>query len=187
MTGVLRSLCSPHWSTEEGLLPRLEPEDTTPYKRVFRAPVLAGDRRAGVPGRLLRRSIEGANPLIRAVAERRIRRREAVIPADVTADVQRRVRSTAIRQRMSKIHVAQALAIGPRTLSRRLKTEGTTVKFVTNQTRLAMAKQRLADTTISLAEIPAALEFSEPAAFTHAFRRWTGMMPSAWRKERWAE
>ncbi|WP_238179919.1 helix-turn-helix domain-containing protein, partial [Methylobacterium oxalidis] len=34
----------------------------------------------------------------------------------------------------------------------------------------------------SLAQISAILHFSEPAAFTHAFRRWSGTTPSAWRQ-----
>ena len=36
----------------------------------------------------------------------------------------------------------------------------------------------LADTELPLAHIAAALDFSEPAAFTHAFRRWSGRVPS---------
>ncbi|WP_084673794.1 AraC family transcriptional regulator [Methylobacterium sp. WSM2598] len=185
LTSVLRSLCSPHWSPEEVLLPRLEPKDTTPYTRFFRAPVRFSQEIAALvfPARVLRRPIEGANPLIRIAAERRIRQLEAVIPSDMTAEVQRLVRSTATQQRTSKIHVAQGLAIAQRTLARRLKAEGTTFRSIANQTRLGMAKQLLADTTMSLTEISAALEFSEPAAFTHAFRRWTGTTPSTWRKE----
>ncbi|WP_431310832.1 hypothetical protein [Methylobacterium oxalidis] len=33
-----------------------------------------------------------------------------------------------------------------------------------------------------MAQISAILHFSEPAAFTHAFRRWSGTTPSAWRQ-----
>ncbi|WP_147029534.1 helix-turn-helix domain-containing protein, partial [Methylobacterium oxalidis] len=39
-----------------------------------------------------------------------------------------------------------------------------------------------ADTSMNLGQISAALDFSEPAALTHAFRRWSGMTPSAWRR-----
>jgi AraC-like DNA-binding protein len=45
-----------------------------------------------------------------------------------------------------------------------------------------VAKQLLADTSMSLTQISTALNFSEPAAFTHAFRRWSGMAPSIWRQ-----
>ncbi|ACA21205.1 hypothetical protein M446_6972 (plasmid) [Methylobacterium sp. 4-46] len=185
LTSVLRSLCSPHWSPEEVLLPRLEPEDTTPYTRFFRAPVRFSQEIAALvfPARVLRRPVEGANPLIRAAVERRIQQLEAVIPSGLTDEVRRRVRSTVSEKRIERLHVAQSLAIHQRTLARRLKAEGTTFRSVANQTRLAMAKQLLANTNLSLARISAALEFSEPPAFTRAFHRWTGMAPSAWRKD----
>ena len=82
--------------------------------------------------------------------------------------------------------VAHALALHQRTLCRRLRVEGTTFRSITNETRLGIARQLLADTAMSLAEISAVPEFSEPAAFTHAFRRWTGTTPSAWRKDQQA-
>lgn len=77
--------------------------------------------------------------------------------------------------------VADAIEIDRRTLSRWLKSEGTSFKRIAGQARLDVAKQLLADTSMNLAEISAALGFSEPAAFSHAFRRWTGTTPSAWR------
>jgi AraC-like DNA-binding protein len=47
--------------------------------------------------------------------------------------------------------------------------------------RFGIARQLLADTDLPLAEISAALDFSEPAAFTRAFHRWAGRAPSEWR------
>ncbi|WFT83611.1 AraC family transcriptional regulator [Methylobacterium sp. CB376] len=84
---------------------------------------------------------------------------------------------------ISGIEVAEVIGFSRRTLSRRLKSEGATFKEVINEARFNVAKQLLVNTDMSLAEISAALEFSEPAAFTHAFRRWTGTTPSAWRKK----
>ncbi|GJD64030.1 AraC family transcriptional regulator [Methylobacterium frigidaeris] len=185
LTNVLRSLCGATWNPDEVLLPRLHPPDPTPYTSFFRAPVRFEQEFAALvfPARLLRRSIDGANPLIRASVEGRIRRFEAAIPSDVTDEVRRRVRSRLVQNRIEKDQVAQILAIHQRTLGRWLKAEGTTFRSIANQTRLGIAKQLLADTEMSLAQISSVLEFSEPAAFTHAFRRWTGTTPSAWRKE----
>ncbi|MFE1599765.1 AraC family transcriptional regulator [Methylobacterium sp. ID0610] len=188
LTAVLRSLCGSHWNPEEVLLPRSEPPNTAPYASFFRAPIRFEQEIAALvfPARLMKRSIEGADPLVRASVEQRIRQLEAVIPSDVTDEVRRLVRSVVTRKRIHKGQVAQSMAMHQRTLCRRLKAEGTSFRSVVNQTRLGIAKQLLADTTMSLAQIAATLEFSEPAAFTHAFRRWTGTTPSAWRKERWA-
>jgi AraC-like DNA-binding protein len=35
---------------------------------------------------------------------------------------------------------------------------------------------------MTLGEIAAALNYAEQSVFTRAFRRWSGMTPSAWRK-----
>ncbi|AWN45724.1 AraC family transcriptional regulator [Methylobacterium terrae] len=189
LTNVLRSLCGMKWNPDEVLLPRLHPLDSTPYTGFFRAPVRFAQEIAALvfPARLLRRSVVGANPLVRASAERRIRQFEAAIPSDVTDEVRRHLRSRIVQNRIEKDEVARNLAIHQRTLGRRLKAEGTTFRSIANQTRLGIAKQLLADTDMSLAQISSVLEFSEPAAFTHAFRRWTGTAPSAWRKEQWAK
>ena len=49
------------------------------------------------------------------------------------------------------------------------------------QLRFDIAKQLIADTDISLVQISAMLDFSEPAAFTRAFHRWSGETPSEYR------
>jgi len=70
-----------------------------------------------------------------------------------------------------------------RTLTRRLRAEGTSFKQLANETQFRVAKQLLGDTGMSLVQVSVVLHFSEPAAFSHAFRRWSGMTPSAWRLE----
>ncbi|KMO41340.1 transcriptional regulator [Methylobacterium tarhaniae] len=185
LTGVMRSLCGADWCPDEVWLPRLAPADPSPYASYFRAPVRFSQEITALvfPARLLRRPILGADPVLRAAAEHGIRCAKAAIPFDLSHEVRRCVRSRATRSRIGKDEIAQALALNPRTLCRRLRAGGTTFRSITNQTRLGIAKQLLADTTMGLAEISAVLEFSEPAAFTHAFRRWTGMAPSAWRQD----
>ncbi|TGD96639.1 AraC family transcriptional regulator [Methylobacterium nonmethylotrophicum] len=186
LTNVLRALCGPNWSPDEVWLPRLEPPDIDPYRKFFRCSVRFEQEIAALvfAARVLRQPIAGAKPVIRNAVERRIRQLEADVPSDTSGQVRRQVRSTVAEKRVQKSQIAQLLAIGHRTLSRRLKAEGTTFRSVASQTRLGTAKQLLSHTNLSLAEISAALEFSEPAAFTHAFRRWTGTTPSAWRRNR---
>lgn len=188
MTGIMRSLCGSDWCPEEVWLPRLAPVNPSPYTGYFRAPVRFSQEVAALvfPARILKRPVDDADPAVRAAAEQDLRRTAAVTPLGLCDEVRRCVRSRAIRVRVDKGQVAQALALHQRTLCRRLRAEGATFRSITNETRLGIARQLLADTTMSLAEISVVLEFSEPAAFTHAFRRWTGMTPSAWRKERQA-
>lgn len=84
---------------------------------------------------------------------------------------------------LNAVAAAERIGIHRRTLSRWLQSEGTSFKRIADEARFGVAKQLLADTNMSLAEISAALGFSEPAAFTHAFRRWTGTTPSSWREK----
>ena len=41
----------------------------------------------------------------------------------------------------------------------------------------------MTDTDIPLVQVSAALDFSEPAAFTRAFQRWSGVSPSRLRAQ----
>src|SRR4051794_39728771 len=102
---------------------------------------------------------------------------------DVTGTLRQRLRVMMTAMPLNGVEVAQMMGIHRRTLSRWLRSEGISLRMIANEARFGAAKQLLVDTDMSLAEISAALEFSEPAAFTRAFRRWSGTTPSAWRKK----
>lgn len=78
--------------------------------------------------------------------------------------------------------VARRLAMSDRTLRRGLVAEATTFRAVVDKTRTARAKVLMADPRVSLSDIAFALGFSEHAAFTRAFKRWTGTSPAAARR-----
>ena len=56
-------------------------------------------------------------------------------------------------------------------------------KVLIDEVRYDVARQLLRDTALPVAEIAAALDYSGSAVFDRAFRRWSGMSPSAWRDE----
>jgi AraC-like DNA-binding protein len=78
--------------------------------------------------------------------------------------------------------VADELAISGRTLQRRLRDEGTSFREVLATTRRDLAEALLATGVGSVTEIAHRLGFSETAAFSRAFRRWTGQSPATWRR-----
>ena len=161
------------------------PRDPAPYRDFFRAPVWFNQEMAALvfPARLLDQRIEGADAAIRRRAEERIRRLEARRSSNFTDDLRQFLRAQVTRQRCKAEQVARLRLVSLRTLSRRLKSEGTTFKQLANEAQCDVAKQLLADTSMTMAQVSAILDFSEPAAFSHAFRRWSGMTPSAWRRE----
>lgn len=80
--------------------------------------------------------------------------------------------------------VARALGASPRTLQAHLAADGTTFRDVVAGARRALAEELLADPGTALAEIAFVLGFADQSAFTHAFRRWTGTTPGAFRGRR---
>ena len=77
--------------------------------------------------------------------------------------------------------VATRLSISQQTLRRRLAADGTSLRGVRDQVLRDAAITALVDGDESIGELSIRLGFSEPSAFTRAFRRWTGNPPSAYR------
>jgi AraC-like DNA-binding protein len=76
---------------------------------------------------------------------------------------------------------AVRLGVSRATLARRLRAEGTTFEAVLAELRHRLARDYLADRRLSVGDTAYLLGFSEPAAFSRAFRRWTGQSPRAFR------
>ena len=77
--------------------------------------------------------------------------------------------------------VARRLAVAPRTLHRRLKAQGTSFAAELDASRRTRAEALLRDPTLGAYEVGFLLGYSDPAAFTRAFRRWSGTTPAAYR------
>jgi AraC-like DNA-binding protein len=83
----------------------------------------------------------------------------------------------------SESMISYLLAIPTRTLRRSLAAQGTTFRRLQEDIRYEIARQMLADSRISIAEIADLLDYGHASAFTRAFRRWTNSSPAAWRAE----
>mgnify|MGYP000405331094 CR=1 FL=1 len=77
---------------------------------------------------------------------------------------------------------AAKLKLSTRTLRRRLQEEGTNFQNLVRLCRMNQAKEKLINTQLTIEEIAFSLSYSDASAFTHAFKRWAGMPPSALRK-----
>jgi AraC-like DNA-binding protein len=75
--------------------------------------------------------------------------------------------------------VAHALGLSRQTLFRRLKSEGVTFEKVLDHLRHRLALEYFDKPGASVSEAAYLLGFSEPAAFSRAFKRWTGSNPAA--------
>jgi len=73
--------------------------------------------------------------------------------------------------------IARNLGVSQRTLARRLAAEGATFSDVLEVLRGDLASEYLADESLTISQIAWLLGYQEISAFTHAFKRWTGMTP----------
>ena len=77
--------------------------------------------------------------------------------------------------------VAGALGMSARTLVRRLAEEGTGFAAIQRALQKDLAIGYLSDSGLGLAEIAFLIGYADASAFSHAFRRWTGRQPGAFR------
>jgi AraC-like DNA-binding protein len=73
--------------------------------------------------------------------------------------------------------IASKMAMSRQTLFRKLKGEGVTFERVLDELRHRLALDYLSTRKVSVNETAYLVGFSEPAAFSRAFKRWTGTNP----------
>ncbi|WP_204241142.1 helix-turn-helix transcriptional regulator [Microvirga arvi] len=99
----------------------------------------------------------------------------------LSEDLRRVLRTELLKGPCTTREIARLLSIHPRTLSRHLALEGVSFQQIADEIRFAIACDLLANTALALNQVAVMLKFSEPSAFTRAFRHWSGQSPSAWR------
>jgi AraC-like DNA-binding protein len=78
--------------------------------------------------------------------------------------------------------VAARMGTSVRTLQRRLRAGGATYAGVVQQARLTAARRMLRDQARKICDVARVLGYSDPAHFTRAFQRWTGLTPRDFRR-----
>jgi AraC-like DNA-binding protein len=78
--------------------------------------------------------------------------------------------------------VSRALAIGTRTLQRKLEARGATYSELLGSVRLTLAEHYLRDPQLPIGDIADRLAFAHPGEFHRAFRQWTGTTPRRFRR-----
>lgn len=77
--------------------------------------------------------------------------------------------------------IASELAMSERSVQRSLTEESTSYREIVDEVRKDLALSHLSQPGATAADVAFLLGFSEPSAFTRAFRRWTGSSPSQFR------
>lgn len=86
------------------------------------------------------------------------------------------------RAPMTIRHVAEDLNFSTRTLQRRLQKQDVNFADLRDQIRFNAAIDYLIHESSSIDSISRSLDFSDRTSFTNAFKRWTGLSPTSFRK-----
>ncbi|MFL0802219.1 MAG: AraC family transcriptional regulator [Agarilytica sp.] len=83
---------------------------------------------------------------------------------------------------LSISHIAEELNFSKRTLQRRLQKQEVSFAELRDQVRFHYSIDYLIRQHMSIDNISASLDFSDRTSFTNAFKRWTNLSPSTFRK-----
>jgi AraC-like DNA-binding protein len=163
-----------------------DPDDIRECERVLGCRVTAGAPWNGVliPATSRRLPLRRRDPVLRSVLERQADEIIERLPRDRSAmtDVRRALESRIGRGGTGIQQVARTLAVSPRTLQRRLASEGSSYQEVLEEWRKEAARRHLSNLTLAVSEVAFLLDYAEPAPFHRAFKRWFGITPQAFRQ-----
>ncbi len=183
---IMRALCGPDWQPLAVQLPHARPSDPGPYRRVFGVtPSFTAVEMALVfSSESLEQPLPDADPAHYRALEGRITALSATVYRDLVSRT-RRIACNLLHCGVGSLEsAAEVLSMHPRTLGRSLRRSGTSYRQLREECAQAQASQLLLETELPIAEIAARLHYTNPPAFTRAFRRWTGSTPAAWRASR---
>ena len=157
------------------------------YDPIFGSPVVFG---APAPALVFPSEILNA-PLVRTDAELEeyLRNSPGVLLArrDYGTSLSDRVRRMLKPGRQEQLpnmdDIAARLGMSPQTVRRKLHEEATSLREIREEVLRDAAITSLSSGDETVAALSDRLGFSEPSAFTRAFRRWTGSRPGSYRPE----
>ena len=84
------------------------------------------------------------------------------------------------QERPTYASTARRMAIGQRTLQRRLREEGSSFRMIVDRERRNLALSMLNEPKCRVIDVAQAVGFDDATSFSKAFRRWTGESPTAY-------
>jgi AraC-like DNA-binding protein len=182
---ILRELCGPSWNALRVQLSHGPPKDVAPFRRLFGSEIWFDADVSGIvfSSSWLDRPIEGADPALREGLAASLHEAEAVSRMSFPERVRVTLHQLILSGAATSSHIARLFAVDDRTVRRRLRKEGTSLRLLISEARFELAQQLLLNTGLSIAEIASALQYADPKAFSRAFRSWADMSPTQWRAQ----
>jgi len=149
------------------------------YREAFGCSVTFGAQHdeLEIDSAMLDLSLASADPITSAVLEARAAELIGKGAPSPFIDRVRRAALAALAEDPSLEGVAKQLGMSARTLRRQLAQERTTLRAILDDVRRTRADELLAR-GLAVKAVALELGFSEPSAFSRAYKRWTGRAPS---------
>jgi AraC-like DNA-binding protein len=155
--------------------------DAAPYEALFEAPVSFGctHDELELDAAVLDLPLGSADPVTAAAIEQQATQiRAQVEPLPLAERIREAVQAELPASRPSLASVARRLGTGARSLRRQLEGDKISLRAVVASVRRDRAAALLASGA-SVKDVAFQLGFSEPSAFSRAYKRWTGESPGA--------
>ena len=155
------------------------------YRETFGCPVRFGQSWCGfeVPVEVAAASIRDADPETRRIVTKYLEATYLPHTAPLSERVGERARQLLPTGLCSVDAIADQLAMHPRTLRRRLATEGLRCQDVIDRERRTQAARYLAVPGLHLNQIAGLLGYTEQSAFNRSCHRWFGKTPRQYRAD----
>ena len=184
MIDLVRLYAGPRWRPRAIEVAYLDSSKRTSLQNIFEVPIHFTQRSTAL---LIERELLSfprleQNATSEPVTFGDLRRMARSTPPRNTAEKARSIVELRIRTGASKIEsVAAELDTSVRTLQRELSRDGMSFRDVVLRARFGQAVRLIVETCRPFEEIAREVGYSDPANFTRAFQRASGMSPSAYR------
>lgn len=181
---IARALAGPSFRVLRVDLAYERPAHAEAYRRLFHCPVRFGaaKHRLGFDPQWLDSRVAGYDRLTCTLIRRQLNTL-LVRPlgrADLVESLAGRLRGR-LGDAPRQVQMAEAIHLSDRTLRRRLSAHDTSYRALRDDTRYERARDLLASSGMTMAQIAEAVGYSDARAFRRAFKRWSGALPSAYR------
>jgi len=181
---ILQDLCGRQWLPVVVTVASRAPFNLRPCQKFFRVPLRFDCDESAVvfESHWLDRPLPLVDPLTRQRIETEVRLRQSEVLANFPSAVRRVLRRQLLLGACSIDVVATQFGMHRRTLDRRLQRHGVLYSELLDEVRHEVACQLLRDTGLQVQQIAESLRYSSAANFATAFRRWSGVTPTDFRR-----
>lgn len=155
-------------------------------EKQFGAPILVNQSRNAVvfKSSLLDEPLPGAVPDLHRRAQEIVELQLPSLPeVRISSQIENLFRRSPELMGQGIDRIADRLNLHPRTLQRRLREDGQVFGDIQARCRYEVAVTQLKQDNIDIEALSDRLGFSDRHSFTRAFKRWTGLAPSEFRKQ----